>query len=552
MTEADEQTLRDVLFLAEHPEFQTAPCLSFKRFVGPEYLGIAEDIYPMILEQGEQMVDAYWKNGISEIILYWGIGSGKSLLASIITLYYLHILLCYENPHKALGIMGDKPIAVINMAPSQAIAKNVVFTGISNFINNSEWFSQFDIDTLGTQINFYKEPRWSRKLDTQKPNIALYCGNSKESTPIGLNVYAWLVDEFAFFMDSEEKNNAKDVRDMLKNRQASRFGLNAGAEITISSARYENDTMDSLYKEKKALHMKEVFCTKYSTWEIKDKSKMSGETFEFVAKRDEEGNPLETWTVPIDFRRSAIANPEKFMRDFACVPSLALEPFDRDAQVIVRNVNKKRENPLNPDGTFKDSFKATHNKPCYFHIDLAKNKDSCGIAVGHRDGMEEIVNEEGQTEKIPRVVADLIMRITAPKGGEIMFSEVRQVLYSMRERGFNIKGGTFDGWQSIDSVQILNKKGIKAETFSVDRTTEAYDTLKALLHQDMIDYYVYPVRLENGDTVNILEKEYMSLELIKGKKVDHPEDGSKDVTDAFAGMVRNVVKNETKEVRFYG
>lgn len=546
------QDLEKVLWLLDNPDYREVPCMDFLEFLDV-YLGIGDDVYQEIRDEGQAIVKMYWEQHIDEAILYWGIGSGKSTLASIMTVYLIHILLCMEDPHKAYDLMNDKPMAVVNMGPSASQAKNVVFTAIVNFLNGSQWFQQFDYDAKSGLIHFFKTRRYSKRLDPQRPYLAIYCGNSKETMPVGLNVYAFVVDEFAFFLDTESKSNAKEVRDMLKNRQTSRFGLKAGLSFTISSARYEKDVMDKLYHTKKKLHGKEVYCTRRKTWEVKDNSKMSSEKFDFVAKYNEDGVPEIVWKdVPMDFRRASVENPEKFMRDFACVPSLALEPFDRDAQVITRNVNKERENPLNPDGTFKDSFRATHSKPCFFHIDLAKNKDACGITIGHQEGTEVLVNAEGQKEKVPRIFVDLFMRITAPKGGEIMFSDVRQVLYSMQERGFRISGGTFDGWQSIDSIQILNKKGIKASTFSVDRTTEAYDTLKALLHQGMIDYPEYKVKLDNGETVDIVAKEYMGLELIKAKKVDHPEDGSKDVTDSFAGMVRNVVKNETKEVRFYG
>lgn len=544
LSELTKEELEKTLFLVEYPEFREVPCRNFDEFLD-SYIGIGDDIYPEVRKEGNEIVRMYWEYGIKEAILYWGIGSGKSTLSSIMTVYLMHLLLCLEDPHNYFDLMNDKPLAVVNMGPNATQAKNVIFSGIVNFLNGSEWFQNFDYDAKSGVVNFFKKRRFSKRLDPQRPNLAIYCGNSKETMPVGLNVYAWVIDEFAFFLDTEEKSNAKEVRDMLRNRQTSRFGLKAGLAFTISSARYEGDVMDSLYKNNLKMHGVDVYCTKKKTWEVKDPKKMSEKTFDFVAKYDDEGKPSVVWeNIPIDFRKSSTENPEKFMRDFACVPSLTLEPFDRDAQVIVRNRNNDRENPLREDGSFKDWFYAEHTHPCFFHIDLAKNKDACGISIGHQEGFVEIPDEEGgKSDKVPRVVADLIMRITAPKGGEILFSDVRQVLYSMKERGFRIKMGTFDGWQSIDSIQILNKRGIKTELFSIDRTTEAYDTLKSLLHLNAIDYYPYEVRLADGEKAFILEKEYMNLEMIKSKKVDHPEGGSKDVTDSFSGMVRNVVKH---------
>lgn len=535
--------LEKVLFLLEHQEFRETPARTLDEYLF-DILGIGDDIYENVRGEGNQILKMYWENEIKEAILYWGIGSGKSTLASIITTYLLHVLLCMDDPHRAFGLMNDKPIAVVNMGTSSWQAKRVVFTAIVNFLNGSQWFQNFDFEPQSMQINVFKKRRFSRRLDPQQPYLAIYCGNSKETMPVGLNVYAWVVDEFAFFLDTEERSNATDVRDMLRNRQTSRFGMNAGMSMTISSARYENDAMDTLFKNKAPLHGKEVYCTKRATWEMKDRKKMSSKTFDFTAKSDDSGKPIEEWkNIPIDFRSAFSENAEKAMRDFACKPSLALEPFDRDSQIIIRNTNLSREDPIRPDGSFKDWFFCDDKHWRFFHIDLAKTKDACGIVVGHQDGWIDANNEEGRNERYPKIVVDLFQRIVAPEGGEILFSDVRQVLYSLVARGFRIRKGTFDGWQSTDSIQILKKKGIDAEVCSVDRTTEAYDTLKSLLHLGAIDYYRYTVKTKKGETVNIVEREYMSLELIKTKKVDHPEGGSKDVTDALAGMILNVVKN---------
>ncbi len=539
----EKKDLLGLAFCLKFPQFREKPCTDFEEFAYG-YLGIGEDIYPEVMKEGKEIVNKMWDSGIKEIILYWGIGSGKSTLATILTAYVMHILLCLKNPHEYLGLMNDKPIAVVNMGVSAFQAKNVVFTGLSNLINNCAWFQNFDFEALSGEIRFFKVPRFSKRLDPQKANLVIYCGNSKETMPVGMNVYSWIVDEFAFFLDTEEKSNAKEVRDMLKNRQTSRFGLRSGLTCTISSARYSNDAMDSIYANKK--NDPDSHCSLKKTWEAKDPKKMSKETFNFVAQYDDNGKPVEIWeNIPMDFYKASQENAEKFMRDFGCKPSLALEPFDRDAQVVVRNVNFEREDPLTPEGKFKDWFVCQDSEWRYAHIDLALKKDSCGIAVGRPDGFIELDGEER-----PRVFIDLIMRITAPEGGEIMFSDVRQVLYSMIERKFKINYVTFDGWQSADSIQILNKRGIEAELLSVDRDTKAYDTLKALLHLKGIDYYRYTITDGKGEKINIFEKEYMSLESIKAKKVDHPDGGSKDVSDAVAGMVWNVVEKGDQKPTF--
>ena len=98
---------------------------------------------------------------------------------------------------------------------------------------------------------------------------------------------------------------------------------------------------------------------------------------------------------------------------------------------------------------------------------------------------------------------------------------------------------------SVDSVQLLIKSGIQAEVQSVDRSTEAYDTLKEQIYKGLLDIYHHPVFIRECE------------ELIRkpNGKIDHPElsyrrsleegrkEGSKDVADAVAGCVNLCIKN---------
>ncbi len=100
---------------------------------------------------------------------------------------------------------------------------------------------------------------------------------------------------------------------------------------------------------------------------------------------------------------------------------------------------------------------------------------------------------------------------------------------------FALSSGVFVH-NSIDSVQILKERGIDAGILSVDKDTKSYDTLKELLHTHRIDFY----------PDEIFQREYQRLELIRGKKIDHPHNGSKDVADAVAGVCYNVVNENIK------
>jgi len=432
----------ELIFYIEHPEFEQMPARDFSQFIDdPYYLSIGEDTWDKVKEEGDKIWGKYWSGEINEAILLWGIGSGKSLLSSILSLQYVQQLLCMENPHKFFKITNDKPIAVVNMGPTATQAKNVVFAGMKKLVEASPFFAQFNPDILTTEIRFSGK------------NIALYCGNSRETMPIGMNVILGVMDEAAWYIDTDQKSIAEDIYNTLSNRIASRFG-DRGLMIIISAPRYIDDFITIHYNQ--AQDLDKVYASSYKTWEVKNKEVMSEETFDFIVSTDKNGKPTEVWEgIPIDFKASADRNPERFMRDFGARPSLVLEPFDKDAQIIVREA-RDRGVPIDEQGRLKDWFKTESDEARYMHIDLGLTKDACGIAMGHK--MKDI---EIDGEKLPYIYIDLVHRIKPKQGEQIQFSEVRQLIYTLKDRGFNIQKVTLDQYQCLSKgTRIPLLKGI--------------------------------------------------------------------------------------------
>ena len=92
----------------------------------------------------------------------------------------------------------------------------------------------------------------------------------------------------------------------------------------------------------------------------------------------------------------------------------------------------------------------------------------------------------------------------------------------------NLKWISFDGFQSADSIQTLRTKGFTTGIRSVDRTPAPYDITKTALYDGRVEIPEHPKLL----------KELTSLEVdSQTGKVDHPVNGSKDVSDGLAGVV---------------
>jgi hypothetical protein len=173
---------------------------------------------------------------------------------------------------------------------------------------------------------------------------------------------------------------------------------------------------------------------------------------------------------------------------------------------------------------------ANRTEPRFAHIDLAQTKDSAGVAIGWVPGFTK-VSRGDFSETLPIIQFDLILEVMPPPGGEIDYARLRQLLVNIRDEEklrLPIKWVSFDQFQSTDSQQILRKMGFVVGYQSVDTDTLAYDATKQAFYDGRIRAPKHAKAL----------KEMCTLEFdAKHLKIDHPPQGSKDVSDAMAGVV---------------
>jgi hypothetical protein len=133
------------------------------------------------------------------------------------------------------------------------------------------------------------------------------------------------------------------------------------------------------------------------------------------------------------------------------------------------------------------------------------------------------------TLKLPFVFVDFFCCIKAPKMDEISFEKIRQFIVWLRDNmNYPIVRVSYDSWQSVHSIQLLQENGFDAETISVDRTDEPYMELQSAFVEGRI----------MKPPFSIVDDELRNLEhdiLVARGQVDHPMGGSKDVSDSLAG-----------------
>jgi hypothetical protein len=136
-------------------------------------------------------------------------------------------------------------------------------------------------------------------------------------------------------------------------------------------------------------------------------------------------------------------------------------------------------------------------------------------------------------ERVPIIRVDLLLRITAPKRGEIEAANVRGIYYQLAQLGMHFKSITYDSFGSLESIQILKRDGYNADEYSLDKTPEGYNILRQSIYDECILCYMAPR----------LQQELLTVEFDEKKqKVDHPPHGSKDLADALAGAVAAATK----------
>ena len=208
-------------------------------------------------------------NKYEEIILDWGIGAGKSFFAGAAVAFMIHRLLCLNDPHAYFGLAKGTPIALMNMSIQGTQAKKVVFGEIKGRIEVAKWFHKW---------GYEPDPKTQSELRFPK-GIEVIPGNSKETFPAGFDLYVGILDEAAWHIVTQEKDNAEESYNTMKNRIKTRFpGM--GKLIIISSPKHIHDFLET--KMEKERDNPRIYTSRIASWESPPPSlKLSGEMFLF-------------------------------------------------------------------------------------------------------------------------------------------------------------------------------------------------------------------------------------------------------------------------------
>lgn len=538
----------------------------------PDYLGMNTGVWPGVKDDLEAMSQP----GILGAIIEDGIGAGKSYRVSIKLLYDLYRLayeeICLgQDPRPRFDLDSAAVISMATVSLNAKQAKKVVFGYCSAFVDRSPWFREY----------LPRDPRISSELRFFGRRYSVFPGHGHQSSVIGLDLFSCVIDEANFFTVAEDSGTSgidyvEEMHDAIESRIRSRFGMDGFLGV-ISSRRTVDDFTA---RKKRALQKNPDTARRYYLppsrpawwgWPERKKQRWRWREFERATLRFV-GEPVEHeqathrpgLMVPEPLWDSFATNPESALRDHVSIPSEVTEPFIRRRDKIrpefemvspvLPHVQPRDwlKNGVRFEDLVREDFFGDPEEWYHFHVDLAEKWDACGIAITRKSGVDQVAISKGERrpEKAALIDVELLIQIKAPPGGEIDFATVRKIIYWLRdERGFRFRTNSFDGYQSTDSVQIMQRRGFVIEKLSVDKNLEPYITLKDALYEGRLFFppaheqtpetpWDSVVALaEKGDPMAVFQVELTRLELVNDKKVDHPPRGSKDLADAVCGAV---------------
>lgn len=366
----------------------------------------------------------------------------------------------------------------------------------------------------------------------------------------------------------------------VRRRIESRFmmlGKVPGLLILVSSTKNETDPLEVYIKKSK--NNPTIRIVDEPQWVIKNTpGRYSGKYFKLLVgdkyRRTQIIGPDEDYEsyinqgrrildVPIEHYDAFRLDADKALTDIAGVSLVSGNKFI-DANKYRNCILSTKRNAFSQDiiemgmrdgvrlENFFDISKFSYKdkrRPTYVHWDASKTGDRTGLGIVASDSeyvdIDRIV--DGEIVKVKDRMYDLVgsIGIQAPPGDEIPFRRIYEFILYLRANGFRILGVTMDSYQSVAVLQDLTNEGFNAKTVSLDRKPDGYQAFRSCIYESRIRLY---------ESV-ILETEVTELEQnAVTSKVDHPADGSKDISDgvcgALWGAITDTKQNDVAEILY--
>jgi len=549
--------------------------VSIEDFIdSPEFLGSTDlEMWPEVRRAVIEENKDWWKGlegGARDTCCLMGCTrSGKSTQAIIGTLYDFYILTCMQNPQKWYGLPSATSIVFPIIGAKPHVTKKVVYAPMRKWIERMPYFQAWAQPDKNID---------SEMLFTEK-NLRITPVGGSEDAILGEATIGGIIDEINFMNVVQKSKKAEvstgrsgvydqaaQIFDTFSRRRRGTFAKRfpqIGKIFAVSSTRYRGDFTDKLKADVIKHDMKNVYIFDKKQYEVQPASNYCGQTFRLLigndvqhetrVLRDDEEVIEGAWVenVPIECLQDFQRKPYDALRDILGLSSNVISPFIKSRHKVYECVEAGREVGLE-SFLIRDhvilgehgmpQVKHAHycknpSRPRYVHIDLSQTGDRCGIAMIRFDGMMHLQRSGDLTELLPTGAVEMACSIQPDANNEIDIAEVRAFVKNLsRLYGYPIKGVSYDGFDSRESIQAWRKDRMPTKIISMDRTSAPYKQFRDALYDRRIGL------LDDADvTSEILELEYDESK----DKVDHTIVGKKDVADAICGAYTNMLERRS-------
>jgi len=521
-----------------------------------------------------------------EWIFGGAIGIGKSTVGTLANAYVIYRNACLRDPHAYYGLLKGAPIVYGIFSVTKAQVMDVGYTKLKSYIDACPWFVEKypRNQQLDSRVQFKKTPMEVR-------------AGSREFHALGQDILTFFMDEVNFMRGNSSKKKQEDPGEAMKlynackTRLKSRFmrpgGGCAGMVYLVSSKKSVSSFLEQHISDSRDdISNGLTYLSEYALWEVKNKSLFTLPKFRVevgdqvypsrILPKGEEGRDnAQVITVPGEYRTEFDRDVDLALRDLAGVATFGLSPLFRDRTVIYDCVSDELQHPMTrqeleigvndsmqihdfllPERMFRverSSYVMRRNPqaPRFWHLDIGLKRDGAGLSIGHVAGWRTVdrLRPDGTyfKDRVPSIEIDLLLLVRAPKGSEVDLSKLRTFLISLRDMGVPLLKGSTDGFQSVDTRQILSKVGFECTLLSCDRSPcEPYLMTRSAVNEQRVTMYAHDHLIQE-----LSELEHDT----DAEKVDHPAKradgtpGSKDVADALAGVVYHCMTDHRSAAR---
>lgn len=508
----------DLLALAKVLGYKKMPPDIIEFIEDPFYLGKSVEVFPFWKEKLKEIYPTPIHTSTPYLSLNCAIGSGKSTVAKIMELY-LECRLDHLGDISVLGIGKylTKPICSYFFHTSNEKARSEFVDSLQMIKSTSAYF----------QRGMLSPGRWMEYV----------CDSNKTNSAIGRDILFFNFSEVNFL----DYHKTYDKIESGMGRFTARFiGCKDffGQVILDSSPSSTSSVSVDFIKRNPGLNIYTVYAPIWEAHKHKNIYFKEGSIKVYLGDTNydpfviDEDRPLTpdmdpdlVLTAPKELEREFRADTIKAIQDKAGLSTDSTGSFfkSKDKLQEVFRIPMYTKDVITcdmydlEDRIYDHLQDAIHRllpkeKTLFLRLDLGVVSDHTGLSIGYLDDYY-YPNPSDKKVKIPKYKVPISVAISRYNGQETSITKITEFIIQL-SREYSIGGVSADAFQSRNMLQDLKIAGINTKYVSVDRTNTAYNYLKNLIYNKLVEL----------PQNKLLMKELKQLQFI-GNKVDHPADG---------------------------